>query len=123
MAFKKAASMAFKAGFMAATPVLLEPIAKLDVTVPDSFTGDVMGDLNKRRGRVLGMEHNAAGKQVVSAEVPMSELFGYNTDLRSMTGGIGTYEYHFDHYEQAPSDVQAKQVAERAALLAGGDDD
>ena len=123
MAFKKAASMAFKAGFMAATPVLLEPIAKLDVTVPDSFTGDVMGDLNKRRGRVLGMEHNAAGKQVVSAEVPMSELFGYNTDLRSMTGGIGTYEYHFDHYEQAPADVQAKQVAERAALLAGGDDD
>lgn len=123
MAFKKAASMAFKAGFMNANPVLLEPIAKLDVTVPDSFTGDVMGDLNKRRGRVLGMEHNAAGKQVVSAEVPMSELFGYNTDLRSMTGGIGTYEYHFDHYEQAPSDVQAKQVAERAALLAGGDED
>ena len=123
MAFKKAASMAFKKGFMDAGPVLLEPIAKLDVTVPDSFTGDVMGDLNKRRGRVLGMEHNAAGKQVVSAEVPMSELFGYNTDLRSMTGGIGTYEYHFDHYEQAPSDVQAKEVAERAALLAGGEDD
>ncbi len=123
MAFKKAASMAFKKGFMDAGPVLLEPIAKLDVTVPDSFTGDVMGDLNKRRGRVLGMEHNAAGKQVISAEVPMSELYGYNTDLRSMTGGIGKYEYHFDHYEQAPSDVQAKEVAERAALLAGGDDD
>ena len=123
MAFKKAASMAFKKGFMDASPVLLEPIAKLNVIVPDSFTGDVMGDLNKRRGRVLGMEHNAAGKQVVSAEIPMSELFGYNTDLRSMTGGIGSFEYQFDHYEQAPSDVQAKEVAERAALLAGGEDD
>ena len=123
MAFKMAATLAFKKGFMDANPVLLEPIAKLDVTVPDSFTGDVMGDLNKRRGRVLGMEHNEAGKQVVSAEIPMSELYGYNTDLRSMTGGIGTYAYTFDHYEQAPADVQAKEVAERASLLAGGDDE
>ena len=73
-----------------------------------------MGDMNKRRGRVLGMDHVDGGKQVVTAEIPMSELYGYNTDLRSMTGGIGTYEYEFTRYEQAPADVQAKEVAARA---------
>ena len=119
MAFKMAATIAFKKGFMEASPVLLEPIAKLSVTVPDKFTGDVMGDLNKRRGRVLGMEANHHGKTVIAAEVPMGEMFGYNTDLRSMTGGIGTFAYEFDHYEQAPGDVQAKEVAARASLLGG----
>ncbi len=110
--------MAFKKGFMEAGPVLLEPIASLKVTVPDSFTGDIMGDLNKRRGRVLGMNPTAGGKQVIEADIPMSSLFGYCTDLRSMTGGQGEYSYEFARYEQAPSDVQEKEVAARAAKVA-----
>lgn len=114
MAFKIAASLAFKEGFMKASPVILEPIAALKVTVPDSFTGDVMGDLNKRRGRVLGMNSVKGGKQCVEAEIPMSELFGYGTDLRSMTGGIGAYEYELIRYEQAPSDVQEAVIASAA---------
>ena len=115
MAFKLATVLAFKQGFMAANPVLLEPIASLKVTVPDKFTGDVMGDLNRRRGRVLGMNSDHHGKQVIEADVPMSELFGYNTDLRSMTGGIGEYSYEFSRYEQAPGDVQKREVEARAA--------
>ncbi len=118
MAFKMATIQAFKKGFMEAGPVLLEPIASLKVTVPDSFTGDVMGDLNKRRGRVLGMNPTASGKQVIEADIPMSSLFGYCTDLRSMTGGQGEYSYEFARYEQAPSDVQEKEVAARAAKVA-----
>ncbi|MBQ7775722.1 MAG: elongation factor G [Lachnospiraceae bacterium] len=118
MAFKMATIQAFKKGFMEAHPVLLEPIASLKVTVPDSYTGDVMGDLNKRRGRVLGMNPLPGGKQVVEAEIPMSSLFGYCTDLRSMTGGRGDYAYEFVRYEQAPSDVQDKEVAARAAKVA-----
>ena len=114
LAFKMAATLAFKKAFMEANPVLLEPIASLKVTVPDKYTGDIMGDLNRRRGRVLGMESDHHGKQVIEADIPMSELFGYNTDLRSMTGGSGTYEYEFARYEQAPSDVQEKEVAARA---------
>ena len=114
-AFKTATSLAFKDGFMKAGPVLLEPIMNLKVTVPNDFTGDVMGDLNKRRGRVLGMNPIAGGKQVVEAEIPEMELFGYCTVLRSMTGGIGSYEVNFDHYEQAPRDVQEKEVAKKAA--------
>ncbi|MEY8337119.1 elongation factor G [Lachnospiraceae bacterium 62-35] len=117
MAFKMAATLAFKKGFMDANPVLLEPIASVKVTVPDKFTGDVMGDLNRRRGRVLGMNSNHHGKQIIEAEVPMSELFGYNTDLRSMTGGIGLYEYEFVRYEQAPGDVQKKEVEARASKV------
>ena len=115
MAFKMATILAFKKGFMDAGPVLLEPIASLKVTVPDKFTGDVMGDLNRRRGRVLGMNSDHHGKQIIEADIPMSELFGYNTDLRSMTGGIGVYEYEFARYEQAPGDVQKKEVEARAA--------
>ena len=118
MAFKTAAIQAFKKGFMEAGPVLLEPIATLKVTVPDSYTGDVMGDLNKRRGRTLGMTPVAGGKQIIEAEIPMSGLHGYCTDLRSMTGGRGEYEYEFTRYEQAPSDVQEKEVAARAAKVA-----
>ena len=115
MAFKTATIQAFKKGFMEASPVLLEPIASLKVTVPDDYTGDVMGDLNKRRGRVLGMNPIAGGKQVIEADIPMTGLFGYCTTLRSMTGGRGTYEYKFARYEQAPSDVQEKEIAARAA--------
>lgn len=115
MAFKMATILAFKSGFMDANPVLLEPIASLKVTVPDKFTGDVMGDLNRRRGRVLGMNSDHHGKQVIEADIPMSELFGYNTDLRSMTGGIGLFSYEFSRYEQAPGDVQKREVEARAA--------
>ena len=115
MAFKTAAIQAFKKGFMEASPILLEPIETLTVLVPDKYTGDVMGDLNKRRGRVLGMNPAGAGKTEVVADVPMMELFGYSTDLRSMTGGSGTYSYEFAGYEQTPSDVQEKEVAARAA--------
>ena len=109
---------AFKKGIMEATPVLLEPIMSLKVTVPDGYTGDVMGDLNKRRGRVLGMNPDGDGKQTIEAEVPMSTIFKYCTDLRSMTGGSGEYSYEFFRYEQCPSDVQEKEVAARAAKVA-----
>ncbi len=115
MAFKTAAVQAFKKGFMEANPVLLEPIASVKVIVPDKFTGDVMGNLTKRRGRVLGMNPIEGGKQEIIADVPMSEMFGYNTDLRSMTGGAGDYSYEFARYEQAPSDIVEKEVAARAA--------
>ncbi len=117
-AFKVAAVQAFRKGFMEAGPVLLEPIASLKVTVPDAYTGDVMGDLNKRRGRVLGMTPVLGGRQIIEADIPMSSLYGYCTDLRSMTGGRGEYSYEFARYEQAPSDVQEKEVAERAAKVA-----
>ncbi len=123
MAFKMASKMAFKKGFMEAHPILLEPIASLKVTVPDSYTGDVMGDLNKRRGRVLGMNPVAGGKQTIEADIPMSMLYGYCTDLRSMTGGRGEYSYEFARYEQAPSDVQEKEVAARAAKVAENSDE
>ena len=115
MAFKTATIQAFKKGFMEASPVLLEPIVSVKVTVPDEYTGDVMGDLNKRRGRVLGMTPVGAGNQIVEADVPMTGLFGYCTTLRSMTGGRGTYEYTFARYEQAPSEVQEAEIAKRAA--------
>ena len=123
MAFKMATIQAFKKGFMEAHPVLLEPIVSLKVTVPDSYTGDIMGDLNKRRGRVLGMNPSAPGKQVIEADVPMMELFGYCTDLRSMTGGRGEFEYQFSRYEQCPSDVQEKEVAARAAKVTEGNEE
>jgi len=115
MAFKLATIIAFKKGVLNASPVLLEPIAKLRVTVPDAYTGDVMGDLNKRRGRELGM-NPAGGKQVIEADIPMTGLYGYCTDLRSMTGGRGSYEYEFSRYEQAPTEIQEKEVAARAKL-------
>ena len=114
MAFKTATIQAFKKGFMEASPVLLEPIASVKVTVPDDYTGDIMGDLNKRRGRVLGMNPVAGGSQEILADVPMTGMFGYCTTLRSMTGGRGSYSYEFARYEQAPSDVQEAEIAKRA---------
>ncbi|MBQ7432995.1 MAG: elongation factor G [Lachnospiraceae bacterium] len=114
MAFKMAAILAFKKGFMECAPVLLEPISTLSVTVPNQYAGDIMGDLNRRRGRVLGMDHLSNGKQTITADVPSSELYGYSTDLRSMTGGAGVFSYAFARYEQAPSDIQEREVALRA---------
>ena len=120
MAFKTASKQAFKKGFMQANPVLLEPIVNLKVTVPDSYTGDVMGDLNKRRASILGMTPVPGHKQIVEADVPMMELFDYSTTLRSMTGGRGDYSYEFARYQQAPADIQSKEVAARAAEAAAG---
>ena len=116
MAFKTAAIQAFKKGFMEASPVLLEPIVSMKVSVPDKYTGDVMGDLNKRRGRVLGMNPDAdrKGNTVIEADVPMLSIYEYSTDLRSMTGGSGNFSYEFARYEQAPSDIQEKEIAARA---------
>ncbi len=114
MAFKTATIQAFKQGVMSANPILLEPIATIKVIAPERFTGDIMGDLNKRRGRVLGMNPLHNRQQEIMAEIPMSALCGYSTDLRSMTVGIGTYSYEFTRYEPAPSDVQAKVCEENA---------
>lgn len=122
MAFKMATILAFKKGFMDASPILLEPIVSMKVTVPDKYTGDVMGDLNKRRGRVLGMNPDHAGNQVIEADVPMLEIYGYSTDLRSTTGGSGIFEYEFARYEQAPHDIQEKEIAAKAKLDAEGDE-
>ncbi len=116
MAFKVAAAQAFKKGFMEAKPVLLEPIASLKVTAPEAYTGDIMGDLNKRRGRVMNMNAEN-GYQEITADIPYLELYGYNTQLRSMTSGSGTFSYEFARYEQAPEDVAAREIEERANKL------
>lgn len=105
MAFKIAGSMGFKAGAQKAGPILLEPIMKVEVTVPEQYMGDVIGDLNARRARVEGMEPQAGGIQAIMAQVPLASMFGYATDLRSVTQGRGTFTMEFDHYEQAPSSV------------------
>lgn len=123
MAFKMATIQAFKKGFMEAGPILLEPIMSLKVTVPEQYTGDIIGDLNKRRGRVLGMNPVGNGKQVVEADIPMMELTGYCTVLRSMTGGRGNYEYSFSRYEQTPSDIQTAEVTARASKVAENADE
>ena len=120
MAFKTAASMAFRDGFMKAKPVLLEPIMTLKVNAPDANTGDVMGDLNKRRGRVLGMNPSSPGMTLIEAEIPESSLFGYGTVIRSMTAGMGDFSFEFARYEQAPSDVQDAEVKARAQKVAEG---
>ncbi len=123
MAFKKAASQALKKGIMEAGPVLLEPIVNLKVVVPEKYTGDVMGDLNKRRGRVLGMNPCGKGKQTIEADIPLMELTGYCTILRAMTGGRGDFSYEFVRYEQTPSDIQKAEVEARASKVAEGNED
>ena len=106
---------AFKNGVMDAKPVLLEPIVNLKVDVLDKNTGDVMGDLNKRRGRILGMNPLEGGRQELVADIPLASLIGYSTDLRSMTGGSGEFSYEFSRYEQMPADAQEKVLKEAAA--------
>ena len=113
MAFKVAASLAYKEGLKQAGPVLLEPFGKLVVTVPESYMGDIVGDANKRRGRILGMDHIGKGLGRVEAEVPMSEMHKYATDLRSMTQGRGSFSLDFERYEEAPANV-AQAVMEKA---------
>ncbi|MCL2399529.1 MAG: elongation factor G [Defluviitaleaceae bacterium] len=116
LAFKLATNIAFKEGFMKAKPILLEPIVKIEVTVPDDYTGDIMGDMSKRRGKIMGTE-KVGNKQVISAEAPMAEVQRYSTDLRSMTQGRGRFAMVFDRYEEAPGDVQAKVIAARKQEL------
>ncbi len=111
MAFKLAGSMGFREGAKEANPVILEPMMKVEVEVPEEYMGDVIGDVSKRRGQVAGMD-DRAGNKIVNAFVPLSEMFGYSTDLRSMTQGRATYAMEFDHYEEVPQNV-AKEIIEK----------
>ena len=112
MAFKIAGSMGFKEGARKADPVLLEPYVKVEVVVPEDYMGDVIGDLNSRRGRVDGMEMRS-GAEHINAFVPLAEMFGYATDLRSKTQGRGVYTMTFDHYEEVPKNVAEKVISEK----------
>lgn len=111
MAFKIAAQLALKKGCQDANPIILEPILKVEVTVPEEYMGDVMGDFNKKRGRILGMEPEGR-YQVVKALVPMSEMAKYSIDLRAMTGGRATFTTEFSHYEEAPANIAARVIEE-----------
>lgn len=115
MAFKIAASLAFKKGIVEANPVLLEPIMHLEITVPDDNMGDIMGDMNKRRGRILGSEPLSTGDQKIFAEAPQSELFDYAVTVRSMTQGRGSYIMEFERYDQVPGNIAEKIIAEHKA--------
>jgi elongation factor G len=114
MAFKIAASMGFKKAVLEAEPVLLEPIMNMEVTVPDECMGDVIGDLNARRGKVLGVEPRA-NSQNIKAQVPMAEVLKYAPNLRSMTGGRGVFSMEFSHYEEVPSHLSEKIIEQAKA--------
>lgn len=114
MAFHIAGSMCFKEAMQKAAPVILEPIMKVEVTMPEEYMGDVIGDLNSRRGRIEGMDDVGNGK-IVKAFVPLAEMFGYSTDLRSITQGRGNFSMFFEKYEPAPKNVQDKIVADKKA--------
>jgi elongation factor G len=118
MAFKIAGSMGFKNGAMKANPVLLEPYMKVEVTIPEEYMGDVIGDLNSRRGRIEGMEARS-GAQVITAYVPLSEMFGYATDLRSKTQGRGNYSMEVDHYEEVPKNIAEAIIAKNKGTAQG----
>jgi elongation factor G len=114
MAFKIAGSLGVRAAIERAHPVLLEPVMRVEVAVPSDHVGDVMGDLNSRRGHPLGME-TRGGNEVIKAEVPMAEMLSYAPDLRAMTGGRGDYTMEFDHYAQVPAHLAEKAAATAAA--------
>ena len=116
IAFKMAAQIAYKAALIEGSPVLMEPVGELKVTVPDHYMGDVIGDLNKRRGRVMGMDPTESGEQVITAEVPEAEMATYSIDLRSMTQSHGSYTFQFVRYEDCPAAAQEKAIAEAKAL-------
>jgi len=111
MAFKIAGSLAFKKAAVDASPVLLEPIMKVSIITPDEFMGDIMGDLNSRRGRVLGMDTKGKN-QVINAHVPLSEFLTYAPDLRSMTAGRGIFSMEFSHYDEVPAQISQKIIEE-----------
>ena len=121
MAFKTAASLAYKAGLPMAGPVLLEPIGSLAVTIPDANTGDIIGELNKRRGRVLGMNPLSGGYQEIQAEVPMSEMLDFSIILRSISQGRGDFTLEFARYEQLPQMLEAAVIEEAKAMRADGE--
>lgn len=121
LSFKMAARLAYKAGIPQASPVILEPISALKVIVPDSYMGDVIGDLNKRRGRIMGMNPTDDGQQEILAEAPMAELADYAITLRSMTQGRGSFTSQFERYDDAPAPVQEKIIAENKERLAEGE--
>lgn len=116
IAFKTAAQLAYKAAMPEASPVLMEPVGELKVTVPDNYMGDVIGDLNKRRGRVMGMNPTGDGEQIIEAEVPMAEMASYAIDLRAMTQSRGSYTFHFVRYEDCPPAAQQKAIEAAKAL-------
>ncbi|MDP4152170.1 MAG: elongation factor G [Bacillota bacterium] len=118
MAFKVAASLAYKTGLTQASPILLEPIGNLKVFIPESYMGDIIGDINKRRGRILGMNPSGDGMQTVEAEVPSAEMNSYAIDLRSMTGGRGSFSFKFERYEEAPANVAQKVIEDTKARAA-----
>jgi elongation factor G len=107
MAFKIAGSMAFREAAKKAKPVMLEPIFKIEVTVPEEYMGDVIGDINSRRGKIEGLDM-AAGAQIVRGYVPLAEMFGYATDLRSKTQGRGVYSMQFHHFDRIPDSIREK---------------
>ena len=112
MAFKIAGSMGFKEGFHKASPVLLEPIMKVEIVSPEDYIGDVMGDVSRRRGVLQGQDDSPSGK-IVNAMIPLGEMFGYATSLRSMSQGRATFSMEFDHYEEAPNNI-AETVIKKA---------
>ena len=110
MSFKLAARLSFRKGIMEAGPVLLEPIMEVEVTVPEEYLGDIMGDFNSRRGRILGTD-SKGHQQVVKAQCPLAEMFRYAIVLRSMTSGRGTFTMQFAHYEEVPGEIAKKVIA------------
>ena len=112
MAFKLAASMGFKEGARKAGAVILEPMMKVEVETPEEYMGDVIGDLNKRRGQVNSMD-DRNGIKIIAAYCPLAQMFGYSTDLRSMTQGRATYSMEFDHYEEVPKNVSEEIIKKR----------
>ncbi|MGL6177271.1 MAG: elongation factor G, partial [Vibrionaceae bacterium] len=114
MAFKIAASMAFKKGALEAKPVILEPLMKVEITTPEDWMGDVVGDLNRRRGLIGGMDEGPAGLRIIRAKVPLAEMFGYATDLRSATQGRASYSMEFSEYAEVPKNVAESIIAERS---------
>ena len=113
MAFKTASNIAFKKAMEMSKPVLLEPVYNLEVTCADSMMGDVIGDLNSKRGRILGMQSVEEGMSVVTAQVPYAEISEYAVDLSALTQGLGTFEMKFDHYEDVPVKMAEKIIADR----------
>jgi elongation factor G len=111
MAFKIAGSMAFQKGVMDCQPILLEPIVNIEIEVPDEYMGDVIGDLNSRRGRVQGMDSNGSN-QIIKGQVPLAEILKYAPDLRSMTSGRGNFTYTESHYDEVPAYIAEKIIAE-----------
>jgi elongation factor G len=120
MAFKLAARIGFRAACEKADPYILEPMANVEVTIPESFAGTIMGDFSTRRGRVAGMDHDDAGNSIIKARVPYAEVMTYSKDLRSLTRGVGSYIAEVDGYEEAPHEVAQKLVEEYQKARAEG---